>query len=1034
MDSVFVVITVLLSYQLQSLRCDSGFVVNIDEAYDGLTVTGGLSSETVNPDQDLTTGFSQETSPHPSSQKEINKMTSGSMGIESSISQVALETRTVAASVPNKQTFTVPNSYVPDWIIPTVSVIINPIAAIEGLLLQSPQVNNIFGQIFGQNNTRKLEQMFRNVTSSAELAELLGNFTFFGQGGPSQEGLSKFLNNPSVQAVTEQVFLQVRNMLKSFFPNLSTALDNITPAQLFQVVSELTNSSGTGGKSSSGAIMQAVMSALPSVSGSVSAVLKNFGVNVNATDVMKQVSELVSVFREQGNVTALQELAVNATGPVGVLLDVLPLAISLEQTMKPEMVSNENLCLADFSAYVQGVLSKQMWALQMLDASGKPGTSILQGAVQFIGNYDECREISATLNTTIARVVHGEYWEMTFAYPKSLGNLVVAPMVAGIPGFGWGFCLPRSCNVSSVTQAVSMVPLKWLGSKLISASPRTTDDWKEDASAIVAVVVLVLIASLSVIGTCYDVVSGWLALRKANREDEDEFVGGFKESKAFVSEDGNRIWRLSNGISMIAMNGSRVYPMDEDKDQMTTVVDGGHLHEEDSDDGERPQTSNTADNDSFGRQLLLAFSITRNAEKILSVTSGEGNLGCIHGIRVLSMAWVILGHSLSWSTLITTENLTDFAARVKDFTMEAVLNGTLSVDTFFLLSGCLVCYLFLRESKKSITGRPTVKQMVLYYVHRYWRLTPVYMIVIMVYTGFMRHLVDGPMSNAVRLNDAENCHSNWWTNLLYINNIYKNDEMCLGWSWFLANDMQFYVVAPLALLPIAFGIDALGIIVMFAFLAIHISTYGYFEYHLKGATISVHQLDFFKYIYFAPWCRVGVFGIGLFLGYVLHKTKCKVKLPRFVLVLGWQVTLAIGLMCTYFPYDDWKDGIPDWDLNTTIVYTTLYRPGWAVFVSWIIFVCCTGNGGIVNRLLSWGAWIPLGRLTYGAYLLHPIILSYTMFTMRKLVYANLVEIIYHFIGTFVLSYGLAFIFCVLMESPCVGLEKAVLTKMKLKRS
>ncbi|XP_046563521.1 nose resistant to fluoxetine protein 6-like [Haliotis rubra] len=941
--------------------------------------------------------------------------TSNSMGIESSISQVTLEKKTITASVSNQQTVTVPNNHVPDGSVPSVSVSINPFAAIAGLLMQSPQAQNILGLIFGQNNTGKLEELFRNVTSSTEVAELFGNLTSSGQGGPSREGLSKLLNNPSVQAVMEQVFLQVQNMLKSFVPNISPSLDNITPAQLFQAVSNMINGSGTGGNSSTGAIMQAVMSALPSVSGSLSAALKNFGVNVNATYVMEQISELVPVFREQGNVTALQELAANATGPVGMLLDVLPLAINLGQMMKPEMVSNENLCLADFSAFVQGLLSKQMWALRMLDASGKPGTSILEGAVQFIGNYDECREISATLNTTVPRVVHGEYWELTFAFPKLLGAFMGGSLIV-------------SCD---------SIPLEWLGTELISASPSTTDDWKEDASAIAAVVILVLIASLSVIGTCYDVVSGWLALRKANRDDEEEFVDGFKESKAFVSEDGNRIWRLSNGISMVAMNGRRVYPMEEDGDQMTTVMgggDGGHLQEEDSDDDERPHTFNTTYNDSFGRQLLLAFSITRNAEKILSSASVEGNLGCIHGIRVLSMAWVILGHSLSRATFNTAENLVDFLDRIKDFTMQAVINGPLSVDTFFLLSGCLVCYLFLKESKKSITGRPTVKQMVLYYVHRYWRLTPVYMIFIMAYTGLLRHLVEGPLPTADKLKHSDYCRSNWWTNLLYINNIYKNDEMCLGWSWFLANDMQFHVVAPLALLPIAFGLDALGIIVMFAFLVIHISTFGYFEYHLKGATITLHHSDYSKYIYAVPWCRVGVFGIGLFLGYVLHKTKCKVKLPRFVLVLGWQLALAIGLMCAYFPYDDWKDGIPDWDLNTTIIFTTLSRPGWAVFVSWIIFVCCTGNGGVVNRLLSWGVWIPLGRLTYGAYLIHPALLAYTTFSTRTLVYFNIVHFSYNFIGTFVVSYGLAFILCVLVESPCVGLEKAVLTKMKLKRS
>ncbi|XP_046378688.2 uncharacterized protein LOC124150714 [Haliotis rufescens] len=1037
MDRVFVVVIVLISCQLHSLRCDDGIIINSDEAYDGSSVTGGPSSQTVSSRQDSST-YSEivshkETTHYPSSEKGTDVTTSNTVGIKRPSSQVPLKKNTTTASVLNKQTVTVPisESHGPHVAVPSAATIsINPLAAMLGQLLQSPQANTILGLIFGQNHTDELAQLLSHLTSSS-------------QGGLSQEGLSELLNNPEAQAVMKQVFQHgsVGNMLKTLLPNMLPVLNDITPAQLFQAVGNMVTGSGTGGHSSNGAIFQAIMSALPSIAGSsVSAVLKNFGVDVNATDVMKQIAELVSLFREQGNITALQELAVNATGPAGMMLDVLPLANSLGQMMNPETVSDENICLADFSAYIQGLLTKQMWAIKMLDASGKPGRSILKGALQFLGNYDECREITGTPNTTVPRVVNGEYWEMAFAFPEELGMVMDgrASLSARMPGIKWGFCLPRSCNVSTVTHAISLVPLKWLGSELVSASPRTVDDWKEDASAITAIIILVLIASLSVIGTCYDVVSGWLALRRAKKYEEEDFLDGFKASRAFVSEDGNRIWRLSSGISMTAMNGRRVYPLDEDggPNHMTTSMsggDGGHLQEDDMEEEEQPHISNTANYDSFGRKMLLAFSIPRNAEKILSTASGEGNLGCIHGIRVLSMAWVIFGHSASWSPLKTVENIVDYMDRAKDFTMQALINATLSVDTFFLLSGCLVCYLFLKESKKSLTGRPTVKQMILYYVHRYCRLTPVYMIFIMAYTGLMRHIVEGPISFDAELKDADNCRTHWWTNLLYINNIYKNDEMCLGWSWFLANDMQFYVVAPLALLPIAFGLDALGIIVMSAFLVIHISTYGYYEYHLKGATMLLNQPDYFKYIYFVPWCRVGVYGIGLFLGYLLHKTKCKAKIPRFALVLGWQIALVIGLMCTYYPYSDWKDGILDWDLNTLITFTTLSRPGWAVFVSWIIFVCCTGNGGVVNRILSWGAWMPMGKLTYCAYLIHPALLSYTEFSTRTLVYNNVIQISYHFIGTFAVAYALAFILCVFVESPCLGLEKAVLAKMKLKK-
>ena len=29
---------------------------------------------------------------------------------------------------------------------------------------------------------------------------------------------------------------------------------------------------------------------------------------------------------------------------------------------------------------------------------------------------------------------------------------------------------------------------------------------------------------------------------------------------------------------------------------------------------------------------------------------------------------------------------------------------------------------------------------------------------------------------------------NWWKNLLFIDNLYKNEGTCFGWSWYLSND------------------------------------------------------------------------------------------------------------------------------------------------------------------------------------------------------------------------------------------------------
>jgi peptidoglycan/LPS O-acetylase OafA/YrhL len=47
----------------------------------------------------------------------------------------------------------------------------------------------------------------------------------------------------------------------------------------------------------------------------------------------------------------------------------------------------------------------------------------------------------------------------------------------------------------------------------------------------------------------------------------------------------------------------------------------------------------------------------------------------------------------------------------------------------------------------------------------------------------------------------ENCNSQWWTQLLFINNVYPffcaPNEGCFFWSWYILVDMQLALLTPL---------------------------------------------------------------------------------------------------------------------------------------------------------------------------------------------------------------------------------------------
>ena len=93
---------------------------------------------------------------------------------------------------------------------------------------------------------------------------------------------------------------------------------------------------------------------------------------------------------------------------------------------------------------------------------------------------------------------------------------------------------------------------------------------------------------------------------------------------------------------------------------------------------------------SFGLKLLLSFSIYTNLIDIMS-TKSSGNkdtLTCLHGLRFISMSWVVLGHNFSFisSQLLVKNPLYLWGVYAGDlgFAFEAVLNAMPSVDSFFL--------------------------------------------------------------------------------------------------------------------------------------------------------------------------------------------------------------------------------------------------------------------------------------------------------------------------------------------------------------
>ncbi len=101
------------------------------------------------------------------------------------------------------------------------------------------------------------------------------------------------------------------------------------------------------------------------------------------------------------------------------------------------------------------------------------------------------------------------------------------------------------------------------------------------------------------------------------------------------------------------------------------------------------------------------------------------------------------------------------------FWFRAILNGFPSVDSFFIIGGCLLGYLTFKELERT-KGRFNVP---MFYLHRYLRITGVYAMVIGFFATIFKFFTWGPNNPAEGTVNA--CRASWWTNLLYINNFYE---------------------------------------------------------------------------------------------------------------------------------------------------------------------------------------------------------------------------------------------------------------------
>ncbi|XP_064538728.1 nose resistant to fluoxetine protein 6 isoform X2 [Drosophila montana] len=428
------------------------------------------------------------------------------------------------------------------------------------------------------------------------------------------------------------------------------------------------------------------------------------------------------------------------------------------------------------------------------------------------------------------------------------------------------------------------------------------------------------------------------------------------------------------------------------------------------------------------QQMLGVFSLRQNLRQLFQISRTTTTIPCLHGIRCLTIIWIIYGHDYMFMLLAPNVNTYEVVAWAQTPYSMLLQSGSISVDTFFLLSGMLLVMATLRELDRQ-SGRLNVPLM---YLHRIVRLTPVLAVAVLLFMTLYPRLDSGPLWQQFT-SSYQLCTDTWWATLLYVQNYAAAGRMCLGHSWYLAVDMQLFLLSPLLLWPLwrwrrraAAGIVVL-VVLLFGcvFCIIMLNELSVFQRdgNLGGDSVDMRMIYYTTHARATPWL------IGLLFGYFLHGERGKRRrLAGWLMQLLWLLALLLLVAVIWSVYPYTQPGVAPMTPLAGAFYLCCSRIAWPLALCWLIWACQSGRGGVVNTLLSWCLWQPISKLSYCLYIWHLLVEMLNTGRLKSSQHFSNYDAVLHFWSDFGITLLVSLAMYVCVEAPLVRLELHLLRR------
>ncbi|KAJ8919427.1 hypothetical protein NQ315_016523 [Exocentrus adspersus] len=191
------------------------------------------------------------------------------------------------------------------------------------------------------------------------------------------------------------------------------------------------------------------------------------------------------------------------------------------------------------------------------------------------------------------------------------------------------------------------------------------------------------------------------------------------------------------------------------------------------------------------------FSAYSNGKRLFSTKSSDVELECLNGLRYISICYVVIGHRYIQNMIFPSANSIDLIYWVQRYFSTLVMGGTISVDTFFLIGSTLLSYHFILT-----VTRTDSFNLLHFYLYRNIRILMPLAVVTAIYATLLHYFGSGPTWHDSAYAFQRPCQVFWWSTLLHLQAYINPDALCIIQTWYLSDDMLFYYLSPVILVPL----------------------------------------------------------------------------------------------------------------------------------------------------------------------------------------------------------------------------------------